>query len=336
MPKKVKILLIILIPIIVIGAVVLVYSLTAKAPTSENSEKDNVSSGGETAAWNLAAASDAATEIKSENDTRKSSDTGTDLVINTDDDEGHDSSDTNSNGRNMQSDDASQNADSTSDDPNQAGNINEHSGIIVVIDPGHTGAGQDTALEPLGPGSSEMKKKNSSGTAGKYSGLAEYQLNMIISKALRTELENRGYTVYLTHETDIKISNVERAQFATEKNATVYIRIHANGSTDTSVNGALTIAPTDNNAFLGDLIAPSQKLSQILLDEYCKETGMANKGVWYTDTMTGNNWATMPVSLIEMGYMSNKTDDLNMADPDYQVKIVNGIANGIDAYFAGN
>ncbi|MDR1801245.1 MAG: N-acetylmuramoyl-L-alanine amidase [Lachnospiraceae bacterium] len=204
---------------------------------------------------------------------------------------------------------------------------------VIVIDPGHTGAGQDAGLEPIGPGSKTMKKKDSSGTSGRYSGIPEYQLNMTISKKLKTELEKRGYTVYLTHETNIAISNIERANVARAKKADIYVRIHANGSENSSVHGALTIAPTSSNPYLGSLISPSQRLAQIVLNEYCKATGMTNRGVWYTDTMTGNNWSPCPVTLVEMGYMTNRTDDLNMANAAYQTKMVNGIANGIDAYF---
>ena len=59
-----------------------------------------------------------------------------------------------------------------------------------------------------------------------------------------------------------------------------------------------------------------------------------NLGIQYTDTMTGINWSTVPVTILEMGFMTNQNDDTKMNDSQFQQTMVEGIANGIDAYFA--
>lgn len=228
------------------------------------------------------------------------------------------------------------NASSGVDDPEAAGQVSVagSKGKIVIIDPGHQGKG-DSNQEPIGPGTSETKARVTSGTSGRASGLDEYQLNLQVSLQLRDELVKRGYTVYMTREIhDVSISNKERAEFATAHNGDILVRIHANGSEDSSVNGALCFGPTSSNPFLStSVISESQRLSQCIIDSYCSATEFANQGVWPTDEMSGINWSTMPVTIVEMGYMSNASDDTKMADPTMQVKMVDGISNGIDSYF---
>ena len=220
-------------------------------------------------------------------------------------------------------------------DTGDAGPAEQTSGKIVVIDPGHQGHG-DSGQEPIGPGASETKPRVSSGTSGSVSGLDEYELNLIVSLQLRDELQSRGYTVYMTREThDVSMSNKERADYAASVGGDVFVRIHANGSEDSSVSGALTMAPSDGNPFLSsDLITQSQALSQCVIDSYVAATGFNNQGVYMTDDMSGINWCSMPVTIVEMGYMSSPSDDAAMADPSMQVNMVDGIANGIDQYFA--
>ena len=206
-------------------------------------------------------------------------------------------------------------------------------GHIICIDPGHQSSG-DSTPEPNGPGSGTMKARVTGGTSGRTTGVPEYQLNLAIALQLQQELQARGYTVYMTRTShDVNISNKERAEFATSVGAEITVRLHANGSENTAVSGALALAPSAGNPYVAHLASPSQSLSQCVLNAYCAATGMNNQGVQANDTMTGINWCTMPVTILEMGYMTNPTDDTNMQDAGYQYNMVQGIANGIDQYF---
>lgn len=213
------------------------------------------------------------------------------------------------------------------------GQYRDANNIIVVIDPGHQLKG-DSTKEPNGPGSSTMKARVTSGTTGVATRVAEYIMNLQVSLKLRTELENRGYTVYMTRTThEVNISNKERAEYANSLNADITVRIHGNGSTNSSVNGAETYAPSANNPYVSHLSKASISLSQCIVDEYCAATGFKNRGVFTNDTMTGINWCEMPVTILELGYMSNAQEDRLMQDETIQNNMVQGIANGIDKYF---
>ena len=211
----------------------------------------------------------------------------------------------------------------------------ETDGHIIGIDPGHQSESVDmSAPEPNGPGSSEMKAKCTSGTQGTYSGVPEYQLNLEVSLQLKDELEQRGYQVVMTRtDNETAISNMERAQYAAAQGAEIYVRIHANGDDSSSVSGALTMCPSQQNPYVSSLYDSSNKLSKCIVDSYCAATGFQNRGIIYTDSMTGINWSTIPVTIVEMGFMTNQSDDLKMADSSFQQTMAEGIANGIDAYF---
>ena len=98
----------------------------------------------------------------------------------------------------------------------------------------------------------------------------------------------------------------------------------------------MTICVTKNNRFVSSkLYEKSYALSQSVLDAYVKATGCHKEYIWHTDTMTGNNWSKVPTTLIEMGYMSNPTEDRKMQTKACQKKMVKGMAEGIKAYFLG-
>ena len=151
---------------------------------------------------------------------------------------------------------------------------------------------------------------------------------------LKDILEDRGYEVILTRtDNDTAISNKERAEYVADQGAEVYVRIHANGAESSSASGALTISPSSSNPYIPQLYEESNQLSQCILDSYCQATGFANLGVSYYDNMTGINWSSVPVTIVEMGFMTNEQDDQQMSDPDFQDTMAQGIADGIDSYF---
>lgn len=205
---------------------------------------------------------------------------------------------------------------------------------LICIDAGHQQRG-DSSLEPIGPGAAISKPKVASGTSGAATGRPEYQLTLEVALKLQQELTQRGYDVLMVRTThDVNISNSARAAIANNARADAFIRIHANSSTNANVNGVITICQTPANVYCGAYYSQCRRLSEQILTHFAAACGCKNGGIWETDTMSGINWCSVPVTILEMGYMSNPSEDRLMSDASYQTKMVQGIANGVDAYFA--
>lgn len=212
--------------------------------------------------------------------------------------------------------------------------LDKYNGYLVAIDAGHQGKG-NPAKEPIGPGAKEKKAKVTSGATGQYTKIPEYKLTLKMAKKLEKELKARGYKVKMIRtKHNVNISNSRRAKIANKAEADVFIRIHANSSESSRVSGALTISPTKKNPYCKGIYKDSSRLSKAVLKQFCKATGTKNRGVMYTDTMSGINWSKVPVTIMEMGFLSNQTEDKKMnKSKTYQKKMTKGMADGIDVYF---
>ena len=93
------------------------------------------------------------------------------------------------------------------------------------------------------------------------------------------------------------------------------------------------MVPSPANPYVGDLAENSYLLGESILNAYCEKASFSSLGVQYYDNMTGINWSKLPVMILEMGFMTNQSDDLRMADASVQQLMAEGIADGIDAYF---
>ncbi len=207
---------------------------------------------------------------------------------------------------------------------------------IIVIDPGHQMVGS-SVKEPNGPGSDTMKAQVSWGSTGAFTGQKEYELNLAVALKLRDELIKRGYSVVMVRETnEVSISNMERALLANGYDTAAFIRIHANGWTDESMAGAMTISQSKNNPYptCASHYEASDALSRAVLSGFCEATGMKDLGKREMDNQTGVNWSEVPTTTVEMGFLSNEADDRLMATEDFRADAALGIANGLDAYFA--
>lgn len=202
---------------------------------------------------------------------------------------------------------------------------------LIVIDPGHQKQAS-AQLEPIGPGAKDMKARVSSGTQGVHTGLAEYELTLELSLQLEQELVRRGYRVLLTRRThEVDLSNMERALLANDAGADVFLRIHANGSEDPEKTGLLTICQTAKDPYGSGQYVKSRRLAEDILAAMEKTTAASGK-VWETDSMSGINWARVPVTIIEVGYMSNPEEDRSLSEEAYRNQLVQGMADGIAAY----
>ena len=200
---------------------------------------------------------------------------------------------------------------------------------VVVLDPGHD-LRANSETEPIGPGSSTRKIKDGGGTHGVVSGLREADLNLRVALRLRPLLEEAGIRVVMTRAktAGTSIGNVARAGIANRAGAALFLRIHADGSTDRASRGTHTLYPALRRGWTDDVYAESKRAARIVQADLRAALGFPDRGLQERSDFTGFNWADVPVILVEMGFMTNPTEDRLLATAAYQRRAAVGLCRG--------
>lgn len=174
----------------------------------------------------------------------------------------------------------------------------------IVIDPGH--GGMDGGCV--------------------FAGIVEKDVNRKIALLVEDKLREKGYRVVLARKGDELVDKADRVEEANRQNARLYVSIHQNSCEDDSVSGIETWY--DDNDATGE----SRRLARLVQQETVKSTGASDRALVSDPEMCVTSKSKMPACLIETGFLSNQTERKNLDTAEYQNKIAEGIANGIDLY----
>jgi len=202
---------------------------------------------------------------------------------------------------------------------------------LVCLDPGHgTPPAIGRQAEPIGPGSSVLKIKDGGGAPG------EAAVALAIAKKTRTLLIRRGYRVAMTRTGPVfrygNGGNIARAQFCNRKHAALMLRIHADGSTNTSLHGFSTLYPAWHKGWTDDIYARSLKAARLVQAATVRATDAADLGLIKRTDLTGFNWANVPAILVECGFMSNPGERRLLQSSAYEWKVARGLTAGAAAF----
>ena len=180
-----------------------------------------------------------------------------------------------------------------------------------------------------------------------YYNVAEKDLNMQIYRKLRTKLEELGYKVLTSRDSDIDVDFVtERSRMVNKTNSDIFISIHFNatGNTYSKASGIQTYSYSDEpdypsriNKFWHnhpDRMSESKRLAAAIHSSLLAETGAKDAGLLESSYAVLRETAK-PAVLLELGYMDNFSENQQIRDSRYQDKLVAGIVKGIQKYYAG-
>jgi N-acetylmuramoyl-L-alanine amidase len=204
---------------------------------------------------------------------------------------------------------------------------------LVCLDPGHgTPPAIGRQREPIGPGSRTLKIKDGGGVAG------EAAVALAIAKRARTLLLQRGYRVAMTRTGPTfrygNGGNIARAEFCNRRGAALMLRIHADGSTDRSRRGVLTLYPAWRRGWTDDIYGRSLGAARLVQRAVVAATGAPNDGILPRSDLTGFNWANVPAILVETGFLTNPTERRLLQSSSYQWRVARGLTSGTTAFLS--
>ena len=201
---------------------------------------------------------------------------------------------------------------------------------VVVLDPGHD-LRANLATEPIGPGSATRKIKDGGGTRGIASGTTEAALNLAISLRVRALLERAGVRVVMTRgrTSGTSIGNIARARIANRARAALFLRIHADGAPSPAARGSHTLYPALRAGWTDDIYARSKVAARTMQRELVRALGFPDRGLQERADFTGFNWANVPTVLVEVGFMTNVTEDRLLATKAYRARAARGLCRGV-------
>ena len=180
-----------------------------------------------------------------------------------------------------------------------------------------------------------------------YYNVAEKDLNMQIYRKLRSKLEELGYKVLTSHDSDIDVDFVtERSRMVNKTNSDIFISIHFNatGNTYSKASGIQTYSYSDEPDYPSkinkywhnhpDRMSESKRLAAAIHSSLLAETGAKDAGLLESSFAVLRETAK-PAVLLELGYMDNFTENQRIREDRYQDRLVAGIVKGIQKYYAG-
>ena len=180
-----------------------------------------------------------------------------------------------------------------------------------------------------------------------YYNVAEKDLNMQVYRKLRKKLEELGYKVLTSRDSDIDVDFItERSRMVNKTNSDIFISIHFNatGSAYSKSSGIQTYSYSDEPDYPSkinpywhnhpDRMSESKRLAAAIHSSLLAETGAKDAGLLERSFAVLRETAK-PAVLLELGYMDNFAENQQIRDSHYQDKIVAGIVKGIQKYYAG-